>query len=96
LAFLTDLALDPPEAVGAEAGPPLKDEDWLILSTIHSAKGQEWRAVHILNVVDGAACLAQSRARGMITPGSRALWNPARFAGIAPVARPSKALGCSA
>ncbi len=51
--FLTDLALDPPEAVGAEAGPPLKDEDWLILSTIHSAKGQEWRAVYVLNVVDG-------------------------------------------
>ena len=53
IAFLTDLALDPPEAVGAEAGPPLKDEDWLILSTIHSAKGQEWRAVYVLNVVDG-------------------------------------------
>jgi DNA helicase II / ATP-dependent DNA helicase PcrA len=53
LAFLTDLALDPPEAVGGEAGPPVKDEDWLILSTIHSAKGQEWRAVYVLNVVDG-------------------------------------------
>ncbi|MEO7728036.1 MAG: ATP-dependent helicase [Burkholderiales bacterium] len=52
-AFLTDLALDPPDAVGAEAGPPLKDEDWLILSTIHSAKGQEWRAVYVLKVVDG-------------------------------------------
>jgi DNA helicase-2/ATP-dependent DNA helicase PcrA len=39
--------------VGAEAGPPVKDEDWLILSTIHSAKGQEWKAVFILNVVDG-------------------------------------------
>ena len=53
LAFLSDLALDPPEAVGAEAGPPIKDEDWLILSTIHSAKGQEWKAVYILNVIDG-------------------------------------------
>jgi DNA helicase-2/ATP-dependent DNA helicase PcrA len=53
VAFLTDLALDPPSAVGAEAGPPLKDEDWLILSTIHSAKGQEWKAVYVLNVVDG-------------------------------------------
>ncbi len=51
--FLTDLTLDPPEASGAEAGPPLKDEDWLVLSTIHSAKGQEWRAVMVLNVVDG-------------------------------------------
>ena len=51
--FLTDLTLDPPEASGGEAGVPLKDEDWLVLSTIHSAKGQEWRAVFVLNVVDG-------------------------------------------
>ena len=60
--FLTDLALDPPEACGAEAGPPVKDEDWLILSTIHSAKGQEWNAVYILNVVDG--CIPSDRATG--------------------------------
>ena len=53
VAFLNDVALDPPEAVSGEAGPPVKDEDWLILSTIHSAKGQEWRAVYVLNVVDG-------------------------------------------
>jgi DNA helicase-2/ATP-dependent DNA helicase PcrA len=52
-AFLTDLALDPPEAASDEAGPPLLDEDYLILSTIHSAKGQEWRAVYLLNLVDG-------------------------------------------
>jgi DNA helicase-2/ATP-dependent DNA helicase PcrA len=32
---------------------PLLDEDYLILSTIHSAKGQEWRSVFVLNVVDG-------------------------------------------
>jgi DNA helicase-2/ATP-dependent DNA helicase PcrA len=51
--FLTDLTLDPPEASGGEAGVPLKDEDWLVLSTIHSAKGGEWRAVFVLNVVDG-------------------------------------------
>jgi DNA helicase-2/ATP-dependent DNA helicase PcrA len=60
--FLTDLALDPPEACGAEAGPPVKDEDWLILSTIHSAKGQEWDAVYILNVVDG--CIPSDLATG--------------------------------
>ena len=60
--FLTELALDPPDACGAEAGPPLKDEDWLILSTIHSAKGQEWRAVHVLNVVDG--CIPSDLATG--------------------------------
>ena len=51
--FLSDLTLDPPEASGDEAGPPYKDEDWLVLSTIHSAKGQEWRAAIVLNVVDG-------------------------------------------
>jgi DNA helicase-2/ATP-dependent DNA helicase PcrA len=51
--FLTDLTLDPPEATGDHAGPPLLDDDYLILSTIHSAKGQEWHSVHILNVVDG-------------------------------------------
>ena len=51
--FLTELTLDPPEATGAEASGPLLDEDYLILSTIHSAKGQEWDAVFILNIVDG-------------------------------------------
>src|SRR5246500_3335469 len=51
--FLTELTLDPPEATGAEAGAPLLDEDYLILPTIHSAKGQEWDAVFILNVTDG-------------------------------------------
>jgi DNA helicase II / ATP-dependent DNA helicase PcrA len=61
-AFLTDLALDPPQACGSEAGPPLMDEDWLILSTIHSAKGQEWDAVYVLNVVDG--CIPSDLATG--------------------------------
>ena len=51
--FLTDLTLDPPDATSDEAGPPLQDEDYLILSTIHSAKGQEWKSVFVLNVVDG-------------------------------------------
>ena len=60
--FLTDLALDPPEATGGEAGAPMKDEDWLVLSTIHSAKGQEWRAVTVLNVVDG--CVPVDLATG--------------------------------
>ena len=32
---------------------PLLDEDYLVLSTVHSAKGQEWEAVHVLNVADG-------------------------------------------
>jgi DNA helicase II / ATP-dependent DNA helicase PcrA len=51
--FLTELALDPPAASGGPAGPPHRDEDYLILSTIHSAKGQEWKAVFVLNLVDG-------------------------------------------
>jgi len=51
--FLTDLTLDPPGATSDEAGVPLKDEDYLILSTIHSAKGQEWKSVYLLNAVDG-------------------------------------------
>src|SRR5215471_14109062 len=51
--FLTELTLDPPSATSGEAGVPLLDEDYLILSTIHSAKGQEWNAVFVLNCVDG-------------------------------------------
>ena len=51
--FLTELTLDPPDATSDEAGVPLLDEDYLILSTIHSAKGQEWKSVFVLNVVDG-------------------------------------------
>ncbi|CAH1661504.1 ATP-dependent DNA helicase UvrD/PcrA, proteobacterial paralog [Chelatococcus asaccharovorans] len=51
--FLTELTLDPPDATSDQAGPPLLDEDYLILSTIHSAKGQEWSSVFVLNMVDG-------------------------------------------
>lgn len=51
--FLTDLTLDPPNSTSDESGLALKDDDYLILSTIHSAKGQEWKNVFVLNVVDG-------------------------------------------
>jgi DNA helicase II / ATP-dependent DNA helicase PcrA len=51
--FLTELALDPPQATSDLSGAPLLDEDYLVLSTIHSAKGQEWDAVYLLNVADG-------------------------------------------
>ena len=51
--FLTELTLDPPSAAGDLAGDPLLDEDYLVLSTVHSAKGQEWDAVYVLNVTDG-------------------------------------------
>ena len=60
--FLSELALDPPDKTSDEAGPPLKDEDYLILSTIHSAKGQEWRSVFVLNCVDG--CIPSDLATG--------------------------------
>jgi DNA helicase-2/ATP-dependent DNA helicase PcrA len=53
-AFVTELTLDPPQASGDLAGDPLLDEDYLVLSTVHSAKGQEWEAVHVLNVTDGS------------------------------------------
>jgi DNA helicase-2/ATP-dependent DNA helicase PcrA len=60
--FLSEVTLDPPDATGAEAGPPGLDEDYLILSTIHSAKGQEWDAVYVLNLVDG--CIPSDMATG--------------------------------
>jgi DNA helicase-2/ATP-dependent DNA helicase PcrA len=60
--FLTELTLDPPAATSDEAGAPLLDEDYLILSTIHSAKGQEWKSVFALNIVDG--CLPSDLGTG--------------------------------
>jgi DNA helicase-2/ATP-dependent DNA helicase PcrA len=51
--FLTEVTLDPPSATSDESGVPSRDDDYLILSTIHSAKGQEWTSVNVLNVVDG-------------------------------------------
>ena len=60
--FLAEITLDPPEATSDRAGPPHLDDDYLILSTIHSAKGQEWKSVHVLNVVDG--CIPSDMATG--------------------------------
>ena len=60
--FLTELTLDPPDATSDQAGVPLLDEDYLILSTIHSAKGQEWTSVFVLNAVDG--CLPSDLGTG--------------------------------
>ena len=60
--FLTDLTLDPPTSTGDLAGPPMKDEDWLVLSTIHSAKGCEWDAVYLTHAADG--CLPSDMATG--------------------------------
>ncbi|HAZ27408.1 TPA: ATP-dependent DNA helicase [Candidatus Acetothermia bacterium] len=51
--FLTDLQLDPPSSTADLAGRPHKDDDWLVLSTIHSAKGCEWDAVYLIHAADG-------------------------------------------
>ncbi len=52
--FVTELTLDPPHATSDLSGRPTLDEDYLVLSTIHSAKGMEWDTVYLLNVVDGS------------------------------------------
>jgi len=59
--FLTELTLDPPDATSDQAGVPLLDEDYLILSAIHFRKGQEWKSVYVLNVVDG--CMPSTSRR---------------------------------
>jgi DNA helicase-2/ATP-dependent DNA helicase PcrA len=60
--FLADLTLDPPSSAGDLAGPPHLDEDWLVLSTVHSAKGLEWDAVSVLRAVDG--CIPSDLSTG--------------------------------
>ncbi len=60
--FLTDLTLDPPSSTGELAGPPHLDDDYLTLSTIHSAKGAEWDVVHLIHLADG--CLPSDMATG--------------------------------
>jgi DNA helicase-2/ATP-dependent DNA helicase PcrA len=53
-AFLTELTLDPPSGSGDLAGAPHIDEDFLVLSTVHSAKGQEWDTVYVQHFSDGS------------------------------------------
>ncbi|MFC2008826.1 ATP-dependent helicase [Chloroflexota bacterium] len=60
--FLDDLVLDPPVSTSDLSGPPLRDEDWLVLSTIHSAKGLEWDAVYLIHAADG--CLPSDMSTG--------------------------------
>ena len=64
---LVDLALDPPAATSGLAGPPRLDDDYLVISTIHSAKGLEWPVVHLPHLVDGAvpADMALSTPAGL-------------------------------
>jgi DNA helicase-2/ATP-dependent DNA helicase PcrA len=51
--FVADLALDPPVSSSDRAGQPSLDDDWLVLSTVHSAKGGEWDVVHVIHASDG-------------------------------------------
>src|SRR5262249_20187455 len=51
--FISELTLDPPSSTSDLAGPPLLDEDWLVLSAMHSAKGLEWDVVHVIHAADG-------------------------------------------
>ncbi|MBW3590897.1 MAG: ATP-dependent helicase [Actinobacteria bacterium] len=51
--FLADLTLDPPSFSSDLAGPPHLDDDYLTISTIHSAKGCEWDVVHVIHATDG-------------------------------------------
>jgi DNA helicase-2/ATP-dependent DNA helicase PcrA len=60
--FLTEVTLDPPNATSGRSKTPLIDADYVVLSTIHSAKGQEWKIVRVLNVVDG--CIPSDMATG--------------------------------
>lgn len=52
--FLSELTLDPPASTGDLAGPPHLDDDFLTLSTVHSAKGAEWDVVHLIHLADGS------------------------------------------
>jgi DNA helicase-2/ATP-dependent DNA helicase PcrA len=60
--FLAELALDPPESSQAISNEPPADDDYLILSTMHSAKGLEWQAVYVVNAADGAVPAHQATA----------------------------------
>ncbi|MEZ0227538.1 MAG: ATP-dependent helicase, partial [Planctomycetota bacterium] len=60
--FLADVTLDPPVTTGDLAGVPVLDEDWLVLSTIHSAKGLEWDAVTVIHAADG--CIPSDLSTG--------------------------------
>ncbi|MBN1308771.1 MAG: ATP-dependent helicase [Chitinispirillaceae bacterium] len=60
--FLAEITLDPPSSTSDFAGPPSRDEDYLILSTIHSAKGCEWDVVYLIHAADG--CLPSDMATG--------------------------------
>ena len=65
--FVADLTLDPPSSTGDLAGAPSPGDDWLTLSTVHSAKGGEWSVVHLIHAANGAfpSDLATGDAEGV-------------------------------
>ena len=65
--FAAELAIDPPQSSADLAGPPHLDEDYLVLSTIHSAKGLEWDGVHVLALYDGnfPACMSAGNSESI-------------------------------
>lgn len=65
--FLTELTLEPPASTGDLADEPHRDDDTLTLSTVHSAKGMEWGAVHVIHAADGnfPADMALSTSDGL-------------------------------
>ncbi len=66
-ALVAELTLDPPSSTGDLAGEPSLDDDWVTLSSVHSAKGGEWQAVHVIHAADGAfpSDLATGDAEGV-------------------------------
>ena len=74
--FAAELALDPPQSSSDLAGPPHLDEDYLVLSTVHSAKGLEWDGVHVLALYDGnfPACMSAVRARASTRSAGCCTW----------------------
>jgi DNA helicase-2/ATP-dependent DNA helicase PcrA len=51
--LVADLTLDPPTSTGDLAGDPSLDDEYVTLSTVHSAKGGEWEVVHVIHATDG-------------------------------------------
>ena len=51
--FLSDLALEPPDTSVSDIEEGVHKDEFLTLSTIHSAKGLEYKAVFIIGAVDG-------------------------------------------
>jgi DNA helicase-2/ATP-dependent DNA helicase PcrA len=58
--FLAELTLDPPASTLDIAGASAQAKDFLVLSTIHSAKGLEWDSVFVINATDGAIPISRA------------------------------------